>query len=483
MSNRWGVTALLVGALGCRPATPEQQVINDAVAALGGETRLESVRSLVLEDGSGRQFNLGQDMTPEARGQTFTVSALSRRVDLTTPRSRTEFTRTPNFTYFQGPAPARQVQGLDGEIGYNVTAKGTGVRVPEQTARERRAEYYHHPVTLLRRALASDTRVTTSRSNGAERLVDVTLADGVTLTLAVDSGGLPTRIESPGAHPNLGDVRHVTLFSDYQDISGLRLPATIATRIDDFVTAEIRYGRQAVDGDVRDLTAPADAAAAAPPTPPEPTVAVQDISPGVWLLAGQSHHSAVIELSDRLLLIDAPQSEARTLAVLARAQELKPDKPLRAIVTTHHHFDHTAGIRAAVARGLTILTHAGNRAFFESMATRPHTRVPDTLAKSPRQAVIETVADERVIEDSMRRVALIHLSGNPHSDTMLAVHLPAERVLIEVDAYSPGSAVNPYAANLLEHVTRRKLAVDRIVPLHGAVGSLADLVKAAAPPN
>jgi hypothetical protein len=113
------------------------------------------------------------------------------------------------------------------------------------------------------------------------------------------------------------------------------------------------------------------------------------------------------------------------------------------------------------------------------MAARPHTIVPDALARAPRPAAVETVGNERVIKDATRTVALYHVNGNPHSSTMLMVYLPAERLLIEVDAFSPGAAVNPYAANLLENITSRRLRVDRIVPLHGAVARLADLVAAA----
>jgi glyoxylase-like metal-dependent hydrolase (beta-lactamase superfamily II) len=299
--------------------------------------------------------------------------------------------------------------------------------------------------------------------------------------LITDPSGLPTRIESKSAHANLGDVVLSTLFADYQTVSGLKLPATITTKVDDFVTGELRYGAQSVDGAI-DLAAPqAVTTAAAVAGPPPPNVVVQDLAPGVWLLAGQSHHSALVELSDHLLLIEAPQSEARTLAVLAKARELRPDKPLRKIVTTHHHFDHTAGIRAAIAGGLAIVTLAGNRAFFEEIGKRPFTIQPDTLAKAPKPVAVETVDDELVIKDAVRTVGLYHIAGNPHSDTMLMVHLPAERLVVEVDAFSPGSAVNPYAANLLENIERRKLAVDRIVPLHGTVASLDELRKVATP--
>ena len=113
---------------------------------------------------------------------------------------------------------------------------------------------------------------------------------------------------------------------------------------------------------------------------------VDAVAKGVWLLAGQSHHSALVEFSDHLMLIDAPQSEARTLAVIAKARETVPGKPLTQLVTTHHHFDHTAGLRAAVAEGLTVITHEGNRDWVERMAKRPHTRQPDALARKPKGA-------------------------------------------------------------------------------------------------
>lgn len=199
------------------------------------------------------------------------------------------------------------------------------------------------------------------------------------------------------------------------------------------------------------------------------TVTAEEVSPGVWFLAGQSHHSALVEFSDHLMLIEAPQSEARTLAVIAKARELRPGKPLTQLVASHHHFDHTAGLRAAIAEGLTVITQAGNRDFVTAMAARPYTIAPDELARAPKPVALAIVDSDRTFADAAQTVTLYHIAGNPHSDTMLMAYLPKARLLIEADAYSPGAAVQPYAANLLANVTRLGLRVDRIVPLHGSV--------------
>jgi glyoxylase-like metal-dependent hydrolase (beta-lactamase superfamily II) len=472
---------LLAAAAGCASPTTEQQFIEAAAERLGGRDRVLAVRTLVLE-GVGTQFNLGQDMRPGANGQTFTVTGLKRQIDLAGHRMRTELTRTPNFAFFQGPAPQRQVQGLDGEIAFNVAPNGNAARLVDQATEDRRADYYHHPLVLVAAALAPGGAIANVRTEADERRADISTPDGRRLVMALNASGEPTRIESRSYHPNLGDVTLSTQFADYQQHAGLRLPRHVVTKVDDFITAEMRFAAQRVDDAPDDLSVPAAAASAPAPAPAAPNVVVEPVAPGVWLLAGQTHHSALIELSDHMMLIDAPQSEARTLAVFAKARELQPDKPLTKVVSTHHHFDHTAGIRAAVAEGLTIVTHSGNRAFVEEMAARPHTIVADVLSRKPKPAVVETVEDERVIEDTAHTVALYHVAGNPHSDTMLMVYLPAERVVIEVDAYSPGFQTHPYAANLVDNIVRRKLRVDRVVPLHGAIVPFADLLEHGAAP-
>lgn len=468
--------ALLAGA--CAPPTPEQSVVVDAVTALGGN-RVTRVRTLSVQ-AEGMNGNLGQDVTPEATAQAFRITGYVRRVDWTggRPRVRIEQTRTPNFEYYLGQAPQRQVFGLDGDVAYRVDPAGNATRAPETVARDWRAELYHHPLTAVRAAVEPGARLANARTEGDERLVDVTTTDGVTFVLATDgSTHVPTRVISRTDQPNLGDVTIETRFADYQVVDGVRLPARLTTRVDDYTNADLQVTSQAVDGDVGDLSAPASAASAQAPSAPAPNVTVEEAAPGIWLLAGQSHHSALVELSDHLVLIEAPQSEARTLAVIAKARELRPDKPLTTLINTHHHFDHSAGIRAAVSEGLSVITHAGNEAFIRSITGRPHTIEPDALARKPAPLTLETVTGERTIEDPSMTLVLYPVDGNPHSETMLMVYVPKHRLLIQADGFSPGFEIQPYAPNLIENITRRRLRVETVVPLHGEITPYSELEK------
>jgi len=418
-------------------------------------------------------------MTMDATGQAFQLSGYKRSIDVAGNRARTAQTRTPNFAYFQGPQPQKQIFGVDGDVGYTVGANGTATRASNAAAKDRRAEIYHHPLTLVRAALDPASKLANPRDANGQRAVDVTTSGGLTFTLAIDgSTKLPTRVVSMTDNVNLGDVAIETSFADYQDVNGLKLPARLTTKTDKYQTADIRVARQAVDGDAGNLAAPqAAASAAAVAGPPPATVTAEEIAKGIWFLAGQSHHSVLAEFGDHLVLIEAPQNDTRALAVIAKARELRPGKPITQAVNTHHHFDHSGGLRAAVSEGLAVLTQAQNVAFYKDAMTRAHTIVPDALAKNPKPLTIEGVDEEKTLQDSAMTMTLYHIAGNPHADTLLMAYFPKQKLLVEVDAYTPGSAVQPYAANLIENIKKRNLQVDRIVPLHGTIAPYSDLLK------
>ena len=184
------VVSLVALLIGCTPASPEQSVVNDAAAAMGGEARIKAVRTLLIE-GEGVNYNLGQDMVPGASGQTFKVSDYRRAMDFTANRMRIEQVRTPTFAYFQGPAPVKQIQGLDHAAGYNVPANGNPTQITAAALQDRRREFFHHPLAIVRQALDPSSKLANARTVGSEKLVDIQTANDVVVTLALDGAGLP----------------------------------------------------------------------------------------------------------------------------------------------------------------------------------------------------------------------------------------------------------------------------------------------------
>lgn len=226
------------------------------------------------------------------------------------------------------------------------------------------------------------------------------------------------------------------------------------------------------------------AAAAAPATPPPPVVNTQKIADGVYYLAGGTHFSVAVDFKNGIELIEAPLNEARSLAVIAAAKAAIPNKSIRHLINTHHHFDHSGGLRTYVAQAIPIITQTANKLYYERVWTSPHTIVPDLLAKTPKRPNMQVVVDKRVLTDGNHTIELYKLTGSNHADTMLIAYLPKEKILVEADLFTPppmGQRPTPTAEakNLFENLQRLKLDVNQIASIHGRMTDINELRVAA----
>src|SRR5678815_922668 len=207
------LASVVVGVfLAAAPAvaqTPERQVVDDAAQAMGGRDQVLSARTLLVE-GAGHDMNVGQSLRYDELGlqsDVYQIRDYKRAYDLTNQRGRFEAIRQAQYPFYQGDPAQRQIQGFDAGTVLNVAPNGNAVRVfaPGQIA-ARRVEYLRHPLTIVRAALQPSARLSNVRTQGSERLVDVT-SDGVTLTLAIDAATkLPSRVIQMVDSATLGDT-------------------------------------------------------------------------------------------------------------------------------------------------------------------------------------------------------------------------------------------------------------------------------------
>ena len=333
---------------------------------------------------------------------------------------------------------------------------------------------------------ASAANSATVRRQGGQQIVSFTPANykspsgqPYTVTGYINDRNLVTKVETRVEHAVVGDLPVEFEYSNYQNMNGVQVPARIVQR---------QAGMQTFDASITSATPnPANLAqlltlpppaggtpAATPAAPPAPTgpPPVEKIGDGVFKIGG-NYASLAVDMGDHILLVESGQNEARGVAVLTAAKQAIPGKPIGFVVNSHPHFDHAGGLGAVVAEGSTILTHRNNEPVLERLLSGPRTLIGDSLSKvtTRRTDVVRAVGDRDVRKGTNAKVVELHLVPTEHSNGLLAVYLPAEKVLWTADI----TVVNPTPPQLgvlksaVAAIDRLKLDYNTWIPAHPPV--------------
>jgi glyoxylase-like metal-dependent hydrolase (beta-lactamase superfamily II) len=283
-------------------------------------------------------------------------------------------------------------------------------------------------------------------------------------------------------NPIFGDMLIETEYTHYREgANGLKFPAQIVQKRGGWPTfTAYILGAHANPANIQQLLTPpagGRGGGGAPPGGAAPAAAgptSEKLADGVYRING-AYNSLAIEFADHILLFEpGPQSEARAQAIIAEAKKVIPNKPIRYGVISHHHFDHTSGLPAVVAEGITIVTPTVNKAFLMNALSAPRTLAPDSMSKSGKKPVIEAMTgDKRVFQDATRTFEVHLIKGLPHADGLVIGYLPKEKILVYADMFNlppPNDPVpNPPVVGtmvFLDNIERLKLEPERVMSIH-----------------
>jgi len=447
---------VMLGAPAAAQDDPARRLLESAAEAMGGLERLESVRNVVLtgfgqrlyQDGGG---NVTGDVNAPPKWRA--VSDAQRTFDLENGRALNQERQSYMFPF---AAPF----GLS----WNRTAT-------LQTG----ADVLDHPLPALLEALKPSTKLGAVTVENGQSVVQFTIDDGTAIWMAFDPAThLPTWTRRIAPHVNLGDVAITAYFTGYVPYDGVRLPHGLMTRLDwrDQITFMFQVDSYRVDVPNEQLPAfPEAARAGGPPTGAREAV-VTELAEGVWDVRVGTNGGPVIEFDDHLVMFEAGGGPADTLARIDAANELVPGKEVKAVIVSHHHFDHTAGLRAAVSRGLSVISHRGNEGIIREMIERPAVVFPDALAMSPHELQFIPVDEHLVLEDETRRLDVYHVLGHSHMANAVFAYLPEERIMMEGDLGDEAWTWHWWAGSMSANIEAYGIDPVRNVAVHGPPGGL-----------
>lgn len=501
MTNRLALLLLaplaLAAMIGTAVAQDAKTVLQAADRAMGAS----GVNSIQYA-GTGWMTTVGQSYAADSDWPRADLKSYSNLIDYPSRSGKEEYVRVQgnNPPLGGGFQPligdVRSLNLVAGNFAWTLNAQGQP-NAQSAAAEQRQFTLWTSPHGFIKAAeQAADVAVADqldARTGQARKTLRFTMGK-YRLIGEFDEGNLLTRLVTWIPSPMMGDMQVEFRYSDYRDIGGgVKFPFRIHANQGDhpligarnWLDLAVSEAKANVPGAAQAVPANVRGAAAPPPAQANSRA----LGNGVWLIGGAGANSIAVEFRDFITVVEAPDSETRSNAVIAEVKRIIPGKPIRYLVNTHHHWDHTGGIRTFAAEGATIVTHDSNRNFYEKvvLAPQPRTLGPDRLSLAPLAAAkLETFADNYAISDGTQTMMIYHVAGLDHALDMGIVYIPSAKILISADMGppapgTPASAIDASAVALYNLSKRLKLDVVQHLPIHGAPSTQADFKRTVGP--
>ncbi len=496
-------------------------IVNRAIDALGGESALSQVRTLVLT-GNAQHWEPQSSVVPggdmKFTGDSSIVvtrEVAARAVRIDWDRKKVGSTGTLSFKY--GEVYADGVGYVDGINSTARTRQSRASNPPRHTMSGIRLATFlretHRAYPLLVLDMKASPRALTAlpdQSAGGKKLRAVRYDAGrYAFTVLFDAEtGLPARVRSLESEPIEGDLNYDLVLSDWRAVNGVKFAHAQALELGKRTVAKIVYGTVAVNAVVAaekfEIPYEVRARRILPAMGSVPyqwierrtmwgnfrdtdelmhvediaALTLMDLAPGVVLTNGGTHNSLIVEMKNYLIVFDAPIHEQQSRWTIDAAKA-KYKKPVKYLVMTHHHWDHANGARTYVAEGAAVIVGVGNKAHFERMFAAPHAAAPDELQRSKRKAMVIEVKDKKMLSDGKREVGVYAIENSHSTGTLIGMVHDAKLGFV-ADIWSPGRDPLPKKPSraqveLVKEVKRLGLQPERFAGGHGTFGNYREL--------
>ena len=508
--------SLVLGAGSCSDddaPSARDEALMKAVDAIGAQAALSALAGLRIAS-SGNAFISGQGVSAEDAsimhgGYTNTVSY--RAADDSWRLDYTRENAFVNVTFVYSEI-------ISGNVGYisgveAISGVPTGNMPSSRLGATTKTMRLLNPHLVLADVIATPNIVRSVRTEALNgRIHEILTIDDATapIELWVDaSTGAISQLATTENHHLYRDLRLVVAYEDWTTFSGaLLFPRSVSvTRGEDLIMNETRT---VVVENPSFAMGTFDLPADAMPMPVQDDiiwgtqssqyhqewaslglqmdvrhtfVQATELAPGVFHLTGGSHHSMAIEQDNGVVIVEAPLYPERGDVILDWVSTQFSGKPVTHVIATHHHTDHTGGLRAFVAAGATVVMGAASVAALQTAFNAPSTVQPDTLANTQSVTIdIEAVEESGrlVLEDSSHPIEAKAVA-NTHANDMLLVFVETSTgtLVFESDLYNPGnggaSLFPTTAQELSDGIDTSGFDVSLIVGGHGGVAPLSEL--------
>jgi hypothetical protein len=479
-------------------------LVKAGVAAQGGADALKALKGLAMK-GEAKHWEPGQSLKAYGEPRFLGDTTFSLTVDGVKHQARYDVDRAMVY-----PPPASNVkysEVITPTMGFVTTngntAPASGMRLAAQLRELERAS-----PTLLLKALddSKDLSAAGEQKLGNASYPAVNFVDnGTKFTILFNpTTHLPAAIRTIDDDNIAGDSTYDLVPSDWKAVAGVQIPHTLSYRLNGVEVGHVTLKDVTANPTIADadFAAPdaVKAAAKGPMTenvpyqwvlrrialarfldadtifyPPNAPPRMVDLAPNVAQVVTGANN-LIVNMKDGLAIFEAPVGEIQSKYVIDAAKKKFPGKPIKYLVLTHHHMDHTGGMRTYAAEGAEIIVPAPDKAYFEQDLKGTHTVLNDELQQHPKTVKVTEVADELTLKDDTVEIKLYRID-NPHVDGMLMPHIVGPNIVWLTDLWNPGTPTtrNENTEAAAAAMKKHGITGATVAGGHGTNGKEADL--------